>query len=69
MIFGEFVYSALAINIYFLVDGMNTQVHSSTGSHPYELLFGQKPRAVLFPNNSDDVDVVFLRKTMKEMGW
>ena len=38
---------------------MNIQVHSSTGSSPYELVFGQKPRAVLFPNNSDDVDVVF----------
>ena len=53
------MYSALAISIYFLVDAMNMQVHSSTGSSPSELVFGQKPRAVLFPKNSDEVDVVF----------
>lgn len=28
---------------------MNTQVHETTGSSPYELVFGQKPRAILFP--------------------
>ena len=28
---------------------MNIQVYSATGSCPYELEFGQKPKAVLFP--------------------
>lgn len=28
---------------------MNTQVHETTGTSPYELVFGQKPRSVLFP--------------------
>ena len=28
---------------------MNVQVHSSTGSCPYKLVFSQRPRAVLFP--------------------
>ena len=30
-------------------DAMNTQVHETTGRSPYELVFGQKPRSVLFP--------------------
>ena len=29
---------------------MNTQIHEATGSSPYELVFGQKPRSVLFPS-------------------
>lgn len=29
---------------------MNIQVHSVTGSSPYELVFGQKPHSVLFPS-------------------
>ncbi len=29
---------------------MNIQAHTTTGSSPYELVFGQKPRAVLFPS-------------------
>ena len=28
---------------------MNTQVHETTGHSPYELVFGQKPHATLFP--------------------
>ena len=28
---------------------MNTQVHDTTGATPYELLFGQRDRTVLFP--------------------
>ena len=27
---------------------MNTQLHEMTGHSPYELVFGQKPRPVLF---------------------
>lgn len=35
--------------LYIIIDAMNTQTHESTGSSPYELVFGQKPRSVLFP--------------------
>ena len=28
---------------------MNTQVHDATGASPYELVFGQRARAVFFP--------------------
>ena len=28
---------------------MNTQTHEAVGTSPYELVFGQKPRSVLFP--------------------
>lgn len=30
------------------VDSMNTQLHETTGHSPYELVFGQKPRSVVF---------------------
>ena len=30
---------------------MNTQTHETTGTSPYELVFGQKPRSVIFPSN------------------
>ena len=33
-------------------DAMNIQVHTSTGSSPYELVFGQKPHSVLFPSEN-----------------
>ena len=33
-------------------DAMNTQVHEATGASPYELVFGQKPRSVLFPTTT-----------------
>ena len=29
---------------------MNTQTHEATGTSPYELVFGQKPRSVIFPS-------------------
>ena len=29
---------------------MNTQVHDATSTSPYEAVFGQKPRAVIFPS-------------------
>ena len=32
-------------------DAMNVQVHETTGTSPYELVFGQKPREVLFPSS------------------
>ena len=31
---------------------MNTQVHETTGTSPYELVFGQKPRSVVFPTSA-----------------
>ena len=37
---------------------MNTQVHETTGACPYELVFGQKPREVLFPSGQK-YDVIF----------
>ena len=37
---------------------MNTQVHETTGACPYELVFGQKPREVLFPSGQKH-DVIF----------
>ena len=33
----------------FCLDAMNTQVHDTTGATPYELVFGQRARTVLFP--------------------
>ena len=30
------------------IDAMNTQTHEAVGTSPYELVFGQKPRSVLF---------------------
>ena len=35
------------------LDAMNIQVHTATGSSPYELVFGQKPRSVLFPSKEN----------------
>ena len=31
------------------LDAMNTQVHDATGACPYELVFGQRAHAVIFP--------------------
>ena len=31
---------------------MNTQVHETTETSPYELVFGQKPRSVVFPTSA-----------------
>ena len=48
-----------ANTVYFsllFIDSMNTQVHETTGSTPYELVFGQKPREVVFlPGKSSGV--------------
>ena len=30
---------------------MNTQVHDTTGRSPYDLVFGQMPREVVFPSS------------------
>ena len=35
--------------MYSILDSMNTQVHETTGHSPYELVFGQKPHATIFP--------------------
>ena len=35
--------------MYSILDAMNTQVHETTGHSPYELVFGQKPYATVFP--------------------
>ena len=40
----------LIIFVCLCLDAMNTQIHEATGSSPYELVFGQKPRSVLFPS-------------------
>ena len=32
-----------------ILDAMNTQVHETTGHSPYELVFGQKLYATIFP--------------------
>ena len=36
--------------MYSILDAMNTQVHETTGHSPYELVFGQKPHAAIFPS-------------------
>ena len=33
------------------LDSMNTQIHETTSHSPYELVFGQKPHATLFPGS------------------
>ena len=35
--------------MYSILDAMNIQVHETTGHSPYELVFGQKPHATVFP--------------------
>ena len=45
------------------LDSMNTQLHETTGNFPYELVFGQKPRPVVFGGvgismaNKEDLEV------------
>ena len=34
---------------------MNTQVHDTTGASPYELVFGQKARSVIFPTQQSAI--------------
>ena len=34
-----------------ILDAMNTQLHETTGHSPYELVFGQKPHATVFPKD------------------
>ena len=34
---------------------MNTQVHDATGACPYELVFGQRTRAVIFPTQQSGI--------------
>ena len=34
---------------------MNIQVHETTGTSPYELVFGQKPRSVVFPSGKKGI--------------
>ena len=31
---------------------MNNQIHEATGTSPYEVVFGQKPRSVVFPSQT-----------------
>ncbi|KAL5515249.1 hypothetical protein EMCRGX_G000390 [Ephydatia muelleri] len=35
-----------------VIYSMNTQVHDTTGRSPYELVFGQMPREVVFPSST-----------------
>lgn len=37
---------------------MNIQAHDSTGSSPYEFVFGQKPRAILFPSGKTNAPLL-----------
>ena len=34
---------------------MNTQVHHTTGASPYELVFGQRARTVIFPTQQSAI--------------
>ena len=34
---------------------MNTQVHDTTGAYPYELVFGQRTRTVIFPTRQSAI--------------
>ena len=34
---------------------MNTQVHDTTGASPYELVFGQKARSIIFPTQQSAI--------------
>ena len=47
---------------------MNTQTHESTGSSPYELVFGQKPRSVLFPSNEQAYSTIILEEDLEKDG-
>ena len=45
-----FFYVANVIMFYVIADTMNTQVHDTTKQTPYELVFGQPPRAIFVPD-------------------
>ena len=45
---------------------MNTQIHEATGSTPYEHVFGQRPRTVVFPSKADEK--VLLEEELEEEG-
>ena len=38
-----------------MTDTMNTQIHETTGHSPYELMFGQKSHATLFPGGNGTI--------------
>ena len=41
--------------MYSILDAMNIQVHETTGHSPYELVFGQKPHATIFPGGDGTI--------------
>ena len=45
---------------------MNTQTHEAVGTSPYELVFGQKPRSVLFPTGKSPG--IILEKSLADDG-
>ena len=45
---------------------MNTQVHETTGHSPYELVFGQKPHATLFPEGDG---TMYINQGKFGIGW
>ena len=45
-----FFYVVNVIMFYVIADTMNTQVHDTTKQTPYELVFGQPPRAIFVPD-------------------
>ena len=46
---------------------MNIQTHETTGASPYELVFGQKARAILFPAGTTRTNVL-LEEELEEDG-
>ena len=40
---------------FFGLDAMNTPVHDTTGASPYELVFGQRARTVVFPTQQSAI--------------
>ena len=45
-----FFYVVNVVMFYVIADTMNTQVHDTTKQTPYELVFGQPPRAIFVPD-------------------
>ena len=46
---------------------MNIQVHETTGHSPYELVFGQKPHATIFPGG--DETTITNEEDLARIGW
>lgn len=51
-------YLVLFSKVAYFSDAMNTQVHSATGETPYEIVFGQPSRSLIFPDVTTTADVI-----------